>query len=179
MDLLKILQATGQQDKIINALAGQFGLQGDQANQALAGIMGALAGGVQKNVQQEGGLESLMGALQNGNHAQYVEQPEQALQAEQVGNGILGHILGSKEASRSVAAQVEQQSGVSAAIIKQMLPVVATMAMGAMSKNANAQGLMGNAFKGGAVSGLMSMLDMNKDGSPIDDIMKIVGGMRK
>ncbi len=179
MDLLKILQATGQQDKIVNALAGQFGLEGGQATSALSGVMGALAGGVKKNAQQDGGLESLMGALQSGNHAQYIDQPEQALQSQEVGNGILGHILGGKEQSRAVAAQVEQSSGVSASIIKQMLPVIATMAMGAMSKNASAQGLMGSAVKGVALKGLMGMLDQDKDGSPIDDIMKMVGGFKK
>ena len=179
MDLMKLLAATGAQDQIIKAVAGQFGLQGDQAGSALAGIMGALGGGVQNNVQKEGGLESLMGALQTGNHAQYVEEPQAAFGATDIGNGILGHLLGGKEQSRAVATQVEQSSGVSAAIIKKMLPVIATMAMGALSKNASAQGLLGGSSDGGsALSGLMGMLDMDKDGSPIDDIMRMVGGLK-
>ncbi len=180
MDLLKILQATGQQDKIINALAGQFGLEGGQASNALGGILGALGGGVQKNVSQEGGLKSLLGALQKGNHQKYVEQPEEALNATEEGNGILSHLLGSKEASRGVATQVEQSSGISSAIIKQMLPIVATMAMGAMSKNASAQGLMGGGSdSNGALGGLLNMLDMDGDGNAMNDIMKLVGGLGK
>ena len=178
MDLMKILQATGQQDKIVEALAGQFGLQGGQAGDVMGQVLGALGGGVQKNAQQAGGLEALMGALQGGNHQQYVDEPAQAMQSTDIGNKILGHVLGGKEQSRAVAAKVEQSSGVSSSIVKQMLPVIASMAMGAMSKNASAQGLMGSALKGGAVSGLMKMLDMDKDGSPIDDIMKMVGGLK-
>lgn len=176
MDLLKILQATGQQDKIISALAGQFGLQGGQAGDVIGQVLGALGGGVQNNAQQKGGLESLMGALQNGNHEQYIDEPQNALGATDIGNKILGHVLGGKEQSRAVAAQVSQSSGVGADIIKQMLPMIATMAMGAMTKKAGgAQGLMGLMGQGsGGLGGLMSMLDMDKDGSPIDDIMGLM-----
>ena len=179
MDLMKLLQATGQQDQIINALAGQFGLQGDQAGDVIGQVLGALGGGVQQNVQKEGGLESLMGALQTGNHEKYVDEPQAAFGATDVGNGILGHILGSKDQSRAVASQVEKSSNVSSTIIKQMLPVIAMMAMGALSKNASAQGIKGSGSNGGAgLIGLVNMLDLNKDGSPIDDIMKMVGGLK-
>ncbi len=52
MDLLKILQATGQTDNIVNALAGQFGLQGGQANDVMGQVLGALGGGV-RNVNKQ------------------------------------------------------------------------------------------------------------------------------
>ena len=42
-----------------------------------------------------------------------------------VGNQSLGHIFGSKDASRDVAAQASQQSGVDSSILKKLLPIVA------------------------------------------------------
>lgn len=95
------------------------------------------------------------------------------LQATDEGNKILGHVLGGKEQSREVAAQVAQSTGVQGDVVKQMLPMIATMAMGAMSKQSTA------GSTSGGLGGLMSMLDMDKDGSPVDDIMKMVGGFRK
>jgi len=180
MDLMELLKATGQQDKIVETLGKQFGLEGSQTGDVVGQVLGALGGGVKQNAQQQGGLESLMGALQKGNHAQYVDQPENAVNAKDEGNKILGHILGGKEQSRIVAAQAEQATGVQGDVIKQMLPMIATMAMGAMSKKSGLQGA--NSLAGsqeGGLGGLMSMLDMDKDGSPVDDIMKLVGGFGK
>jgi hypothetical protein len=42
----------------------------------------------------------------------------------------LGHILGSKDVSRQVAAQASTRTGISELVLKQMLPAVATLAMG-------------------------------------------------
>lgn len=81
-------------------------------------------------------MGALLGALANGNHSQYIENPEllseQSTIAER--NGILGHILGSKEVSRSVAGQAAEQSGIGTDIMNQTLPIVATMVIGSLSK---------------------------------------------
>ena len=50
------------------------------------------------------------------------------------GNKILGHILGSKDVSRNVAAAAANDTGIDADLIKKALPLVAALAMGAMSK---------------------------------------------
>ncbi len=174
MDLMGLLKATGQQDKIVQVLGKQFGLEGGQTGDVIGQVMGALGGGVQKNTAQKGGLESLMGALQKNNHSNYIDQPENVSNATDEGKKVLGHLLGGKDQSREVAAQVAQSTGVSGDVIKKMLPQIAMMAMGAMGKGAHARGA-----KSGGLGSLMSMLDMDKDGSPIDDIMGMLGGMRK
>ena len=169
MDLLKLLNATGQQDQLIGKLATQFGLDSAQTGNAVNSIMGALSGGVQNKAQQ-GGLQDLMGVLQQGNLEQYVDQPDQLSSSKDDGNALLGQLLGSKDASRAVASNVEQQSGVSSDIVKQMLPMVATMAMGAMKKNASSQG--GDSQLS---SMLTSLLDQDKDGNVLDDVMGLFG----
>jgi len=175
--LESVLNANG--GAAVSQLAGQFGLQQDQAASAIGSLLPALAGGVQRNISQ-GGLGGLLGALMNGGHQRYLEDPStlSSPEARDDGNGILGHILGSKDVSRQVAAEASTQTGISEYILKQMLPVVASLAMGAMSRHATAAsassaGLNPNASDAG--SGLLSMLtpllDRNGDGSVMNDVL--------
>ncbi len=170
MDLLKLLNATGQQDQLVKVIAGQFGLDPNQAGSAISGIMGALSGGVQNQVKQ-GNIQNIMDVAQNNQVQQYVEQPEQVTNAQSQGNDILGLLLGSKDASRQVASNVSQQSGVSADIIKQILPMVAAMAMGSMGKAGQQSGGSSDALSGM----LGSLLDQDGDGSFVDDVFGMLG----
>lgn len=165
----------------LKQVAGQFGLEEGQAQSAIAALLPALQGGLQSNVQQEGGLESLLGALTNGSHQQYVDDPS-TLASENTrmdGNAILGHLLGSKDVSRQVATQASEQTGIGTDIMKQMLPVVASLAMGALSKQSasnNFAGMMQTGGSGGVMGLLGSFLDQNKDGSMVDDVVRGIAG---
>ena len=137
----------------VNQIGQQFGLDAASTQAAMKALLPALSGGLKRNVSQPGGLESLLAALNNGNHDRYLDQPDQLGRPESIadGNAILGHLLGSKETSRAVAARAAQRSGVSDSILKQMLPVIATMAMGALSKQTKEPSLQQSLF--GAVLG--------------------------
>ncbi len=138
----------------VNQIGQQFGLDAASTQAAMKALLPALSGGLKRNVSQPGGLESLLGALNNGNHDRYLDQPDQLGRPESIadGNAILGHLLGSKETSRAVAARASQRSGVSDSILKQMLPVIATMAMGALSKQTKEPSLQQSLF-GAVLSG--------------------------
>ena len=84
--------------------------------------------------------------------------------AVEEGNGILGHILGGKDASRSLSRQVAGSTGISDTMIRQMLPVLASLAMGAMSKKI---GSTSSADLTGSAQGI------------VDDIMGLVGSFLK
>lgn len=182
MNLLDlVLNAQGGQ--AVRQLAQGFGVEESQASSAVTALLPALAAGLNRNVSQQGGVEQLLGALAKGNHGSFLDdlgllgQPA----AVQQGNGILGHLLGSKDVSRQVASQAASQTGLSEAVLKQMLPLVATMAMGALSKQASSTGLLGSGASaapasGGALGMLAPLLDMNKDGSVADDVMRMVTG---
>src|SRR4051812_12526954 len=131
-------------DMLMNAAGGgateqigqKFGLSPDQTNGALAQLVPAVMAGMQRNTQQEGGMGALLGALAGGNHSQYLDNPELLGQQQTVddGNSILGHVFGSKDVSRAVANRASAQRGIGADILKQMLPIVATMVMGGLAK---------------------------------------------
>ncbi|MEO0467537.1 MAG: DUF937 domain-containing protein [Pseudomonadota bacterium] len=117
-------------------LGQQLGLNQDQTNMALKALLPALSAGLKANTSKPGGVQALLGALQNGQHEQYLDQPERLSQPETVndGNAILGHLFGSKEVSRSVASAASQKTGIGDDILKMALPMVASMVMGSLSK---------------------------------------------
>lgn len=136
----------------VQQVGQQTGLQPDMAQAAIKALLPAIAGGLQRNVQQPGGLQSLLGALQNGQHEQYLDQPEFLAQPNAIadGNAILGHLLGSKDTSRAVAAQAAQKTGLSEQVLKSVLPMVASMAMASLSKQTKKPDMAG------ALAGMLS-----------------------
>lgn len=169
MDIFTTIMS-GQKDNMLDSIGQQFGLDADTSRKAGGLLMSAIAGGVQTNIKNRGGMEMLMGALSKGSHDQYMDQPEMLTQSSAVseGNGILSHVLGSKENSRHIARQVGQTLGLDDSIMKKMLPLVATMAMGSLSKQV--KGASGND------NPLMGMLDQDGDGdTDIGDILKVAG----
>ncbi len=177
MSLLKtILEA--QSGGAVGQLAKQFGLNSGQTNSALAQLIPALAGGLKNNVNQ-GGLGSLLSALNKGNHSQYLDDPNGLSSQGTVndGNSILGHLLGSKDVSRKVAASAASQTGIDPSILKKMLPIVATMVMGSLGKQSSTGGALASLLGGGQSQGsgaanlLTSFLDADGDGSMVDDLL--------
>ena len=175
-------------DSIMNAgngaalrqIGSQVGLDESQTATALSALVPALSAGLQQNLQSADGLSGLIGALSGGNHQRYVDNPAVLGEAGTVadGNGILGHILGSKDVSRRVAAETGAQTGLGPDVMKRMLPLVATLVMGAMSRQASARGASSLATagsRGGLLEMLGGALDSNKDGSALDDITGMLG----
>ena len=180
MNLLETIMAA-QGGGAIGGLAQGFGLQNDQATSALKALLPALSSGLKKNSASSSGLAGLLGALEQGSHHQYLDEPARLGRPETIsdGNSILGHLLGSKDVSRRVASQASQQTGLSGDLLKKMLPVVATMAMGALAKNTSQSGIQSPAMAsqpgGGILDMLAPMLDADGDGSVADDLLGIAG----
>jgi hypothetical protein len=173
MNLMDLLMNAGG-NAAVGQLGARFGLDENQTTAALQHLLPALGGGLQRNAAAEGGIDALLGALSNGNHSRYIDNPEllTAEETTQDGNGILSHLLGSKDVSRAVASQASAETGIGTDILKQMLPVVATMVMGSLSKQQSAQpeGLLGM---------LTPMLDSNRDGSIADDVIGLLGNFMR
>lgn len=197
MNILDALLAA-QGGGAVQQLGRQFGLDDSQVSSALGALVPALASGFARNATAQGGLDGLLGALAGGRHAGYLDDlgslASPATTAD--GNGILGHVLGSKDASRQVAAQAAASSGVGADVLRQMLPVVAAMMMGAMARRAGGAGSSGGGLPanlpgglgaalggdgasagGGLLDMLAPMLDRDRDGSVVDDVTGMLGRM--
>ncbi len=175
MNLLDALVSSAGSNELQD-LGNQFGLDSSSLNKVFGQVVPALGRGLQKNTQSSGGLESLMGALQGGGHDRYLGDIASVASQAGIsdGNNILGHILGSKDVSRNVAAQASQASGVSSDVIKKMLPMIATMVMGTLNKQTHAGSqALSTSGEGGLGGMLSSMLDSDGDGSAVDDVLNL------
>ncbi|RWF43402.1 MAG: DUF937 domain-containing protein [Mesorhizobium sp.] len=125
----------------MQALAQQYGLSLQQTQAAVAALLPAFSQGLQRNTADPYGLGAFMTAMASGQHAKYFEDATRAFSPQGVdeGNGILGHLFGSKDLSRAVASQAAQASGVSQQVLQQMLPAIASMVMGGLFKQTTSQ----------------------------------------
>ncbi len=178
MNILDVLLQSPQGGPM-DALTSMSGLQSGQMQQLLKQVLPVIAGGLQKSSQNSSGLEGLLRALNTGSHDRYYDQPHilDSQDTRMDGNGILGHILGNKDASRRLASHASSKTGIDPALIKKMLPIIATVVMGALNKRASTQGMLGQQSNYAKESGIMDMLsgflDVGGDGSIIDDVLRI------
>jgi hypothetical protein len=147
-----MMQAQG--GNAMQNMARQFGLAPEQAQSAVESLLPAFQVGMQNQADSIDGLQKMIQMFGGGQHADNFDADGDGIpdNAVQQGNDVLGQLFGGKEVSRAVAAHAEATSGVSAAILKQMMPVIASMLMGGMFKGATNNGLgglMGQAMQGG------------------------------
>jgi len=183
----------------LQSMARELGISESQAATGAQVLIPAILGGFKKQAQAQPtgleGLGGLLGQLGGGGLLENVLSPE-ATDVER-GNDVLGQIFGSRDVSRTVANDAASRSGLDPALLKRMLPILAMLVAGYMARQqgggaASAPGgggglggilggLLGGgrttgAPAGGTMGGLGSMLDLNGDGNPLDDIL---GAARK
>lgn len=173
MDLMDLLKETGGGGSL-GQLSKTVGLGSAETSNLVKALAPALMRGMQKNAADDSGLAGLRRALQSGGHDRYIEKPELLATDETRadGNNILGHIFGSKDVSRNVAAAAAKETGIDASMIKKALPLLATLAMGAMSKKTSAGKDIGASLSKGGLGPLGDLLGMgSKSGGGLDDIL--------
>lgn len=164
----------------VQQLARNAGISEQDLTNVISRLVPSIAQGIKNNAASAGGAQNLLNALSNGNHQRYLESPDVLTQPETVdeGNAILGHVFGSKDVSRSVAGQAANETSVDEGIVKKLLPIAASVAMGALSKQTNQAGLnsasLGSGLGGDSMMGLLgSFLDSDKDGDITDDLLNM------
>jgi hypothetical protein len=180
MQLLDILNETGG----LGAIARELGISESQASAGAAALAPAILGGLKRSAQsQAGGLDGLLGMLGGLGGPGLLDsvlgpQPTNAA----AGNEILGHIFGSRDVSRTVAQSASASTGIDPALLKKMLPILAMLVAGYMSRHAagTQAGRVAPAFPGQGYAtqshgGLGALLDLDGDGNPLDDILSIAG----
>ena len=144
MNLFEMMQQA-QNGQAMQNLSRQYGLSQQQTQAAIEALLPAFSMGLQRQTQDPyafGSLAQMMTASPFGRifDANGDGIPDNARSA---GNDVLSQLFGSKEVSNAVAAQAAATSGVGQAILKQMLPVIASMVMGGLFKSVNSQGMGG------------------------------------
>ena len=168
MNNLFEMMTQAQGGNAMQNMARQFGLAPEQAQSAVESLLPAFQVGMQNQADSIDGLQKMIQMFGGGQHAENFDADGDGIPDNAVdqGNDVLGQLFGNKEVSRAVANHAEATSGVSSAILKQMMPVIASMLMGGMFKGATSNGLgglMGQAMQGslggaGGLGGLMGQM---------------------
>ena len=188
---MQITEMLGQMGGL-RSMANELGVNETEVASGAEALAPAILGGFKKQVQsQPSGLEGLgglLGRLGGGGLLDDVLSPHPTNVNR--GNDVLGRIFGSKDVSRAVARNAASKTGLSPDLLKRMLPMMAMLVAGYMAKQRTAGvgaqatsgggglgdllgGLLGG--QAGRGGGLASMLDMDGDGNPLDDILRLVG----
>lgn len=157
----------------MDALARQFNLSQQQTQEAVEALLPAFSQGLKRNASDPYGIGSFLNAMANGNHARYFDDAQNAFspQGMQEGNGILGHLFGSKDLSRAVAAQAAQATGLSQQMLQQMLPVIASMIMGGLFKQSTGQ-VGANPYGQNPFGGGQAAAGFGGSGNPLQEIIE-------
>jgi hypothetical protein len=134
--------ADAQNGEAIAELGREFGLSSQQTQTAVAALMPAISMGLKRSTatpQGLGNLFALMGA-QPDLYAMY-DDPHAAFSREgrAAGNAALSRMFGSPDASRAIAAQAQQYSGISSAILKKLLPIIAGILISGLARSGSGQ----------------------------------------
>ena len=169
--MLPLYEMMAQNGRAVELMARQFNLSQQQAALAMEALAPAFSQGLKRNTSDPYGVSNFLQALASGNHAKYYDDAANAFSPAGMaeGNGILGHLFGSKELSRAVAAQAAQATGIQQEILKQMLPAMASMLMGGLFRQTASQPQQAQAGGFGASGNIL--------GEIIDQMMKQGGGM--
>jgi len=192
MDITEILRQVGG----LQSMARELGIDEAQAAAGAEALVPAILGGFkrQAGAQPAGleGLAGLLGGLGGGSLLEDVLAPQPTNVGR--GNDVLGQIFGSREVSRTVAQHAGSQSGLDPALLKKMLPMLAMLVAGYMSRQGTAptaqrpggglDDLLGGLAGGqrtptGGPAGLGSLLDLDGDGNPLDDILGMAGKLMR
>jgi hypothetical protein len=176
----------GSMQKMSNALGTDNATTSNAVNTALPLLVAALA----KNSASPEGANALAGALDRDHDGSALNNVSSLLDGAQGGMGqkILGHILGGRQTNitQSLGASTGLDHGKASALLAMLAPMVlAYLGRQKREQGLDAGGLgsvlgserAGMATRGGALGGLMSMLDRDHDGSVVDDVGGMVGKM--
>ena len=184
----------------VGSIARQLGISEQEASKGAEALLPAIFGGFKKQAQTQpnglAGLAGMLGQLGGENLLDDVvgSQPTNLDR----GNNVLGQIFGSKDVSRAVAQNASGRTGLDPTLLKKMLPMLAMLAAGYLAKQRGSLGqgaqsagsgglggMLGQALgqrgqtgkTGNGGGGLASMLDLDGDGNPLDDIIGMAGKM--
>ena len=158
---------------IIKSIAKQVGIDTKDADLIIKKLAPILMGGVKANLNSDKDSRGLIKHIQSKKYSDILDKPDEHLKNsnfKEIGDEILAEITGSKENSREVAKHVEKETGVNSSIIKTILPMLAPIVIGVLTKKSSTS-LENSSSSTDLTEVLSSLIDQDKDGSIIDDVM--------
>lgn len=167
-------------------IANSLGTDESKTQSAIAAALPAIIAGMANNASQPEGAQELSNALGDHNPSIF-DGLGGLLGGGGDGAAILGHVLGGRQPN--VEENIAGQSGLNLDVIMKLLPILAPLVMGYLSKQKQEQNLdaggLGSVLgqerrtvetRQPGLGGLAAILDGDGDGSIVDDILgKLTG----
>ncbi len=175
---------------IIDQLSQNIGADREKTQVATNGILSTLVGALTNNAKSQDGISSLFNALQQDHDGSILDNvsdylnpqlPNPVPERTANGAGILSHLLGDKQGN--IIQMISQLAGIDSSSAGGLMKTIAPILMGILGRqtrqnNMDSSGLM-DLFNNERqqitqqreeMSPIMRMLDMDGDGSVIDDV---------
>ncbi|MBL0332491.1 MAG: DUF937 domain-containing protein [Chlorobiota bacterium] len=181
----------------LQLISSQLGADQGKTQSAIQGALPLIISALSKNSSTPEGANSLVNALDRDHDGSVVNDIAGFIGGVMEGTnaangaGILQHLLGDKQ---QLAQQgVAQSSGLDMGQAAQLLTTLAPIVMSYLGQNKQQAGLDANNISGflgdqqqqaqqstpGILGTLSNLVDMNHDGSPIDDVLGFIGNFMK
>ncbi len=177
----------------LSKISQQIGADEQTTGSALSAAVPLLVSALANNASKPKGAQALHQALAKDHDGSILNDMPGFLGNSQAANGagILGHILGGQQPA--VTQGLAQHTGLDSGQVGQLLQIAAPLLMGALGQQQQQQGFDTNSlssFLGGQqqvaqqsnpdmMSMLNNLLDINRSGSALDDILGMVGKLFK
>jgi hypothetical protein len=186
LDNLQQMLGGGAVQQISQKVGADEGQTAGVIQAALPLLLGAMA----RNAASPEGAQSLAGALDRDHDGSILDNVMGFFGSGDTsqGAGILGHVFGQKQ--ETVQNELGNRFGLSAGQVGQILMMLAPVVLGMLGRTKQQQGLDAGGLSGmlaeqsvnaQQASGMMGMLnnllDRDGDGTAMDDIAGMVGGM--
>jgi hypothetical protein len=177
----------------LTQLSQQLGTDERTTTTAVSAALPAILGALASNASSPAGATALESALSRDHDGSVLDNPAAAIANPQldVGSGILKHVFGARQGV--VAAGVGEVAGLDSAQSGKLLAMLAPLVLGALARKRQSDGLDAGGLAGmlgqeraglekqggGILGSLMQLVDRNHDGSVVDDVGGMIGGMFK
>jgi hypothetical protein len=178
-------------DNALQQLSSRLGADQGATSKGIAAAIPVLLGALAQNAQHDAGAKQLNDALERDHDGSVLNDVPGTIRNQPVaeGDAILGHVLGDRRGM--VEQAVARASGLDLSKAGPLLAMLAPLVMGSLGK-LKQQGGLGpdgltrvlngerdaiNAAAPGAMGMLSRLLDRNHDGSVLDDVGQLLGGL--
>jgi hypothetical protein len=130
--------AQAQGNRGLEAISRQFGLSPDQIQAAMTALLPAFTVGLNRASQSPAAMADLFGLFARApNTAQMFDNPAAAMPAMMsAGQEVLARLFGSPDLTQAIAKQTAAMTGLGQDMMRQMMPLTASMLMGGLVKGA-------------------------------------------
>jgi hypothetical protein len=175
----------------LSAISQSIGADESTTSSAIQAALPLIIGGMAHNASSAGGASALAGALDRDHDGSVLDDIAGFVLSggaqQRNGAGILGHVFGDRQ--EPVQEGVSRVTGLDMGTVSQLLVTLAPLVMGYLARQKQQEGMSPEQLavalnqqqqQLGQQSPLMGMLnavlDSNRDGSIMDDALRLAGG---